>query len=75
MKIEPQNPLQHTLLNSVGSTGSVITYEFRENNHVKTVHAQEDFTNPIDDQQYKEAAEVWETAFRALEDVAERQDR
>jgi uncharacterized protein YndB with AHSA1/START domain len=72
MKIEPERLLQHTLLNSVGSTGSVITYEFDEKNKVTTVQAREDFTNPIIDDEYEDAAEGWEAALRALKETAER---
>jgi uncharacterized protein YndB with AHSA1/START domain len=73
MKIEPEKLLQHTLLNSVGSTGSVITYEFDEKNGVTTIHAREDFTDPIPDKEYKDSAEGWQAALRALKDAAERQ--
>jgi uncharacterized protein YndB with AHSA1/START domain len=73
MKIEPERLLQHTLLNSVGSAGSVITYEFEETNKVTTVQAREDFTNPIIDDEYEDAAEGWEAALRALKETAERQ--
>jgi uncharacterized protein YndB with AHSA1/START domain len=72
MKIEPERLLQHTLLNSVGSTGSVITYEFDEKNKVTTVQAREDFTNPIIDDEYEDAAEGWDAALRALKETAER---
>jgi uncharacterized protein YndB with AHSA1/START domain len=72
MKIEPERLLQHTLLNSVGSTGSVITYEFDEKNKVTTVQAREDFANPIIDDEYEDAAEGWEAALRALKETAER---
>jgi uncharacterized protein YndB with AHSA1/START domain len=75
MKIEPEKLLQHTLLDAVGSTGSVITYELDEKDNVTTVHAQEDFTNPITDVEYKDAAEGWEAALRALKETAERQNR
>jgi uncharacterized protein YndB with AHSA1/START domain len=75
MKLEPEKLLQHTFLNSVGSTGSVITDEFDEKNGVTTVHAREDFTNPIIDKEYSDAAEGWEAALRALKATAERQNR
>src|SRR5215217_7317216 len=68
MQIEPEKLLQHTLLNSVGSIGSVITYEFDEQNGITTVHAWEDFTNPIIDKEYEDASEGWETALRVLKD-------
>src|SRR5688500_15353359 len=72
MKIMPEQLLQHTLLNSVGSTNSVITYEFGEKNGITTILAREDFTNSIPDEEYAEASEGWETALRVLKDTAER---
>ena len=74
MKIEPERLLQHTLLNSVGSTDSVITYEFDENEAVTTLHAREDFTNPINDNEYRDAAKGWDAALRVLKNTAERQN-
>src|SRR5919205_3322055 len=60
MKIEPEKLLQHNLSNSVGSINSVITYEFNENNRVTTLHAREDFVEPIPDKEYADVAEGWE---------------
>lgn len=71
MKIMPEELLQHSLMNSVGSTNSIITYEFNEKKDVTTVLAQEDFTNPIPDEEYSDAADGWDTALRALKDTAE----
>jgi uncharacterized protein YndB with AHSA1/START domain len=71
MKIMPEELLQHTLLNSVGSTNSVITYELSEKNGITTILAIEDFTNPIPDDEYAEAADGWDTALGALKDIAE----
>ena len=75
MKIEPEKMLQHTLLNSLGSTGSVISYEFNEKNNVTTIYAREDFTSSITDEEHRDAEEGWETALRAVKDTAERQTR
>ncbi len=66
MKIVPEKLLQHTLLNSVGSTNSVITYEFGEKNGITTILAREDFTSPIPDEEYSDAVDGWETALRAI---------
>jgi uncharacterized protein YndB with AHSA1/START domain len=71
MKIMPEKLLQHTLLNSIESTNSVITYEFSEQNGITTILAREDFTNPIPDEEYAEAADGWDMALRALKDTAE----
>lgn len=66
-------PIGKLVPHSVGSTDSVITYEFDEKNDVTTIYAREDFTNPITDKEYRDAAEGWEAALRALKDTAERQ--
>ena len=71
MKIMPEELLQHALLNSVGSTNSIITYEFSEKNGITTVLAREDFTNPIPADEYAEAADGWDTALGTLKDIAE----
>jgi hypothetical protein len=52
-------------------SNSVITYEFSEKNGITTVLAREDFTNPIPDDEYAEAADGWDTALGALKDIAE----
>ena len=72
MKIEPEKLLQHTLLSSVGSTNSVITYEFEEKNGMTALHAREDFTNPITDKEYTDASEGWDAALHAVKETAER---
>jgi uncharacterized protein YndB with AHSA1/START domain len=72
MKIEPEKFLQHTLLNSVGMTNSVITYEFDEKDGVTLLRAREDFTNPITDKEYGDAEEGWDAALQAVKKTAER---
>lgn len=72
MKIEPAKLLQHTLLNSVGATNSVITYEFHEKNGVTVLYAREDFAEPISDGEYADAAEGWDAALQAVKETAER---
>lgn len=73
LKIEPEKLLQHTLLNSVGSTGSIITYELAEKNNVTTLHAREDFTSSITNEEYEDSAEGWDVALHTLRDTVERQ--
>lgn len=72
MKIEPGKLLQHTLLDSIGATNSVITYELEEKDGVTVLHAREDFTNPIPEDEYADASEGWDAALQALKDIAER---
>lgn len=73
LKIELEKLLQHTLLNSGGATNSVITYEMDEKDGVTVLRAREDFTNPIANDEYTDAAEGWDAALQALKDTAERQ--
>jgi uncharacterized protein YndB with AHSA1/START domain len=72
IKIEPEKLLQHNLFNSVGSINSVITYEFDEKHRVTTVHAREEFTKPITDEEYADAAEGWDAALLAVKETAEK---
>ena len=72
MKIEPEKILQHTLLNSIGATNSVITYELEKKDDITVLHAREDFTNPIPVDEYADASEGWDAALQALKDTAER---
>jgi uncharacterized protein YndB with AHSA1/START domain len=72
IKIEPEKLLQHNLFSSVGSINSVITYEFDEKNRVTTVHAREDFTKPLTDEEYVDAAEGWDAALLAVKETAEK---
>ena len=72
MKIVPEKLLQHHLFDSVGSIHSVITYEFDEKNGIMTLHAREDFTQPITDKEHADAAEGWNAALLAVKETAER---
>lgn len=72
MKIVSEELLQHTLLNSVGVTNSVISYEFSEKDGVTLLHAREDFTKPITDEDYIDAAEGWDAALLAVKEAAEK---
>jgi hypothetical protein len=46
-----------------------------EKDGMTRLRAREDFTNPITDAEYSDAAEGWDTALAALKDIAERQAR
>jgi uncharacterized protein YndB with AHSA1/START domain len=72
MKIETEKLLQHNLFNAVGSTNSVITYEFDEKKRVTTLYAREDFVKAISDKKYEDAAEGWDAALLAVKETAER---
>jgi uncharacterized protein YndB with AHSA1/START domain len=72
MKIEPEKLLQHILLNTVGTTNSVITYEFDQKDGVTLLHAREEFTNPIADKEYADAEKGWDAALQAVKETAER---
>ena len=72
LQIEPEKLLKHNLLSANTTIISVITYELREENGRTTLHASENFTNPIDDKEYADAVEGWNAALVALKDVAEK---
>jgi len=72
LKIEPAKLLQHNLFGSVGSVNSIITYEFGEKNGVTRLHAREEFTEPITDNEYADAVEGWNAALLAVKETAEK---
>jgi uncharacterized protein YndB with AHSA1/START domain len=72
LKIETEKFLQQTLFNSVGSIDSVITYEFGENGHATILHAREEFSKPITDQEYADAVTGWDAALLAVKETAEK---
>jgi uncharacterized protein YndB with AHSA1/START domain len=72
MEIIPASLLQHTLLDSVGTTNSVIIYEFQEENGVTILYAREDFAIPVTDREDADAAEGWDAALQAVKETAER---
>lgn len=75
LKIEPEKLLQHNLFGSDEPSEnviSVITYEFHEQNNVTTIHAREDFSNPVSDAAYTDALEGWDAALQAVKAIAEK---
>jgi uncharacterized protein YndB with AHSA1/START domain len=70
--VVPERRLKHTLLNSVGSINSVITYEFEEENDITMLRAREDFTQAISENDYADAAEGWDAALLAVKETAEK---
>lgn len=71
LQIEPEKLLQHNLLNSDNTIISIITYELRDENGRTTLYAREEFTKPINDQEYSDAGDGWEAALVALKEAAE----
>ena len=72
LQIEPEKILKHDLLDPDATIISVITYELREENGRTTLHASENFTNPINDKEYADAVDGWDAALMALKEVAEK---
>jgi uncharacterized protein YndB with AHSA1/START domain len=68
----PERRIKHNLLNSVGSINSVITYEFEEENGITRLRAREDFSQPIPENEYADAAEGWDAALLAVKETAEK---
>ena len=73
LQIEPEKLLKHNLLNPDATVISVIRYELREQNGRTSLHASENFTNPINDKEYADAVDGWDAALTALKDVAEKE--
>lgn len=77
LKIEPEKILQHNLFGSESpstkSILSVITYEFNERNGLTTIRAREDFSRPINDEEYATTMEGWEAALQSVKEIAEKE--
>lgn len=77
LKIEPEKLLQHNLFRSsepsTRSVLSVITYEFHEQNGNTTILAREDFSHPINDEEYAAALDGWDAALRSVKAIAEKE--
>lgn len=77
LKIEPETFLQHNLFRSsepsTRAVISVITYEFHEENGNTTILAREDFSHPINDEEYAAALDGWEAALGSVKMIAEKE--
>ena len=72
LQIEPEKLLKHNLLNPDDTVISEITYELREQNGRTILHASENFTNSINDEEYADAVDGWDAALIALKELAEK---
>ena len=76
LKVEPEKLLQHNLINpdapTVESLVSVITYEFHEQGGLTTILGREDFSHPINDEEYSAAMDGWEAALQSVKEIAEK---
>jgi uncharacterized protein YndB with AHSA1/START domain len=73
MEIEAGKLLKHKLFNRQDKSfiASVITYKFEENNGITTLFAREELSQSIDEEDYKEAVQGWDTALYAVKQLAE----
>jgi uncharacterized protein YndB with AHSA1/START domain len=71
LQLEPERFLQHSLFNSLASNDSIITYKLEELDGITTLHALEEFTVPLSDQDHSDSAEGWDAALSAVKAIAE----
>jgi len=74
LQIEPEKRLQHNLF-SPGQgreVASVITYDLHEKDGHTTLRSREEFTNPLNEKEYSDASEGWDTALLAVKELAEK---
>ncbi|MDB5129507.1 SRPBCC domain-containing protein [Mucilaginibacter sp.] len=73
MEIEAGKLLKHKLFNRQDKSliASEITYKFEENNGITTLFAREELSQSIDEEDYKEAVQGWDTALYAVKQLAE----
>ena len=74
LQLEPGKHLQHNLFRagSDREVASVITYDLHEKDGQTTLRSREEFTNPLNEEEYTEASEGWDTALLAVKDLAEK---
>jgi uncharacterized protein YndB with AHSA1/START domain len=72
LKITPELFLQHNLLGPDGKTAvSVLTYKLFEKDGMTTLEAKEEFTVPLDDEDFTDVIMGWNMAINTIKDIAE----
>jgi uncharacterized protein YndB with AHSA1/START domain len=73
LKITPELLLQHNLLGPDGKTPvSVLTYKLFEKDEVTSLEAKEEFTMPLDDDDFTDVIMGWNMAINTIKEIAEK---
>ena len=73
LRIENERLIEHNLFSSAGEKTiiSVITYTFKESDALTILHAREDLSAELTDNEYQQASEGWDIALDAVKRTAE----
>jgi len=74
LQIEKPILLKHSLLDleTKSNVSSVITYTLEKNGDYTEMHATEDLTYPMDDEEFDNALEGWDMALDMVKSIAEK---
>lgn len=74
LELEPDQLLKHSLydMKTKERITSVITYRFEDKGKYTILHAEEELTFDMRDDQFEEALEGWDMALDSVKEVAER---
>lgn len=74
LEIEPDKLLSHSLydMKTKSRVTSVITYRFEDMGKYTILHAEEELTYDMRDDQFEEALEGWDLALDTVKEIAER---
>ncbi len=74
LELEPDKLLKHSLydMKTKSRVTSVITYRFEDMGKYTILHAEEELTYDMRDDQFEEALEGWDLALDTVKEVAER---
>lgn len=73
LQLEPEFILQHNLFNldEKDKILSVITYKFEDTKKSTTLHAHEEYSVSLTDEEYEAASEGWDFALKVVKEKAE----
>ena len=74
LHLEPEQFLQHSVIDETGAISSVITYNVHEVYGSTSIHVRENFMNPIDDASYNNAMARWDLMLKLMKETAEKRE-
>jgi uncharacterized protein YndB with AHSA1/START domain len=77
LEIEPEKLLKHNLLDkrTKSRVNSVITYRIESTNDQTVLHAEEELTFAMRDEDFDDALEGWDMVLESIKDIAEKEEK
>lgn len=77
LELEPDKLLKHSLydMKTKSRITSFITYRFEDMGKYMVLHAEEELTFDMRDDQFEEALEGWDLALDTVKEIAERKEK